>query len=443
MPKLYIVALTALCVSLLSSCERAAQPGPKASQVAPQPASGQPVSTSTASEESTDSEESGDSVELPNDSLLVTDTAGADFTSEDLTAVRSTLEARLNLEQFTATGPATPYGKPCRFYDSTLVRRYTADDVRFAYVRPRLIKIAFAGDDHYVRKVNATAEITRVALLQRGVDGKWHGTVKVTRDTLSIMVTSSVADSTWLVCEKPAHLNGWTSDGSLKPYSAWLPVRSTDTEKMAVVWDDQFNTAKLRQLADSVSRLPAHYVVEGNPEPRMPIVYNDICQYEGCAFGEWLTCDTARIFTEPRSTARTAFVFKRGDRFTAVTADMHVTQAGMVVFKRNVKIEGEGSRYFFTPADTLFPLMYGSEGGGLWYFRGKEAGGDFFFGNGDPDDMGRYANRGYDLVRPIKSQWWVRVRAKDGREGWFVPGANIHGRQPHYEPVPEKCPAKV
>lgn len=440
MPRFYAAALAALAVSIIISCERAAQPAPKASQIAPQPGSGQRASDQLVSINA-EGEESADSVDLPNDSLVVTDTAGADFSSEDLTGVKKTVEAGLNLDQFTASGPSTPYGKPCRFFDTTSARRYSADDIRFAYVRPRLIKIAFAGDDHYVRKVDATAEITRVALFQRGVDGKWHGSVNVTRDTLSILVSSGVADTTWSVCEKPAHFNGWNSDGSVKPYSAWLPVRSADTEKIGVVWDDQFNASKLARLADSVSRLPVHYVVEGNPEPRVPIVYKDICQYEGCAFGEWLTCDTARIFTEPKSTARTAFVLKRGDRFTAVTADMYVKQAGMVVFKRNVKIQGEGSRYYFTPADTLYPLMYGSEGGGIWYFRGKEAGGDFFFGNGDADDVGKYADRGYDLVRPIISEWWVRVRAKDGREGWFIPGDNIYGRQPHYEPMPDKCPA--
>jgi len=54
--------------------------------------------------------------------------------------------------------------------------------------------------------------------------------------------------------------------------------------------------------------------------------------------------------------------------------------------------------------------------------------------------MGRYTERGYDLVRPIKSEWWVRVRAKNGREGWFIPGQNIYGRQPHYEEMPKACP---
>jgi len=440
MPKRNAVVLCAFCILLVTSCDRAAQPVPKATQVVPQPAPGQPAAEEPGSTTAESEMSDGAVVVIPSDSPVVTDTAGTDFSGEDLRAVKSALEARLRSDEFTASGPSTQFGKPCRFFDTTSVRRYTAEDVRFAYVRPRLIKIAFAGDDHYVRRVNADAEITRVALLQRGVDGKLHGAVNVTRDTVSIMVSSSVADTAWSVCEKPAHLNGWTSNGALKPYSAWLPVRSTDTETSAVVWDDQFNTAKLVRLADSVSRLPGDRVVEGNPEPRVPIVYKDICQYEGCSFGEWLTCDTARILTEPITTARTAFVLKRGDRFTAVTGEMHVIQAGMVVFKRNVKIGGEGSTYYFTPADTLYPLMYGSEGGGLWYFRGKEAGGEFFFGNGDPDDVGRDAERGYDLVRPIKSQWWVRVRAKDGREGWFVPGESIYGQQPHYTPVPKSCP---
>jgi len=437
MPNARKIAVAALSALLLSSCERAAQSVQKSTPVSQPAAPGQPVtSAEEAGSEDSDSAEPS----MPSDSLVVTDTAGVDFTPEDLAAVKGTLEAQLHLDEFSATGPPPPYGKPCRFYDTTSVRQYSPGDIRYAFVRPRLIKISFAGDDHYVRMVNATAEITRLGVVQRDVSGRWQGVVGVTRDTLMFLVSSSVEDSTWKVCEKPGHPNGWNADGHDKPLTAWLPLRAVDAEQMAVAWDNQFSTPKLRQLADSVSRLPLNYVVEGNPEPKLPIIYKDICQYEGCSFGEWLTCDTARIFAAPSATAATAFVLKRGERFTAITAEMHVTQAGMVVFHRNVRIQGEGAQYFFTPADTLYPLMYGSEGGGIWYFRGQEGGGDFFFGNGDPDDMGRYTERGYDLVRPIKSEWWVRVRAKNGREGWFIPGQNIYGRQPHYEEMPKACP---
>jgi hypothetical protein len=312
-------------------------------------------------------------------------------------------------------------------------------------VRPRLLKITFAGNDHYVRQVNVVAEITRVALLQRGVDGKWHGAVKVARDTLSFLASSSVQDTTWTVCEKPGHSNGWNGAGSDNPYSAWVPVRATDTDRMAVAWDESFTTPKLRQLADSVSKLPSTYVVEGNPEPRMPMVYKNVCPGEGCSFGEWLTCDTLRVFTAAGDNPKTAFVLRRGDRFTALTGDVHIKQAGKVAFTRNVRVSDEGMNYFFTPADTLYPLLYGGEGGGTWYFRGKESGGFFFFGNADQEstDIPVVAGvSGYVLLRPINSAWWVKVRAKNGQEGWLRPGGSIYGMSPHYEEMPAACPSK-
>jgi hypothetical protein len=434
MLKLYTTATTALYLALLMGCEPTAQPLPKSSPVTPQP-----VSASTGASVGSDS---GDA--SPNDSLVVTDTAGADFTNEDLDAVKSVVQARLQLDQFTASGPAAPYGKPCRFYDTTSVRKYAGTDVRVAFVRPRLIKIIFAGDDQYVRQVNVVAEITRVALLQRGVDAKWYGAVKVTRDTLSMLVSSSVADTTWTVCEKPGHSNGWNAAGSDAPYSPWLPVRALDTDRMAVVWDEGFTTPRLRQLADSVSKLSSTYLVEGNPEPSMPMVYKDVCPGEGCSFGEWLTCDTLRVFTAPADNPTTAFVLHRGDRFTALTGDVHIKQAGMVGFNRNVKVNEEGMKFFFTPADTLYPLLYEGEGFGTWYFRGKESGGFFFFGNADQEsvEIPLVAGvSGYVVLRPIKSEWWVKVRAKDGREGWLRPSGSIFGMSPHYEEMPASCPA--
>ena len=440
MQKLHAVALISLGVALLISCERTAQPAPK-TQVSPQPVSGPLTSTNA------EPEELGESVDaIPNDTVLVvSDTAGADFTLDDLTAVKRVADTRLKLDEFTASGPALSYGKPCRFYDTTSIRRYNGDDLRFAFVRPRLIKISFARDDHYVKVVNVTAEITRVASLRRGVDGKWYGAVTVTRDTLSILVSSSVADSTWTVCEKPAHTNGWNEGGSEKPSSAWLPVRALDTDSMAVAWDEKFTTGTLRQLADSVSKLPFNYVVEGNPEPTMPMVYKDVCPGEGCSFGEWLTCDTLRVFSKAGDNPKSAFLLHRGDRFSALTGDVHIKQAGKVVFQHNVRVDDEGMRFFFTPADTLYPLLYEGEGFGTWYFRGKETGGFFFFGNADQEstDIPVVAGvRGYVVVRPIDSEWWVKVRAKNGREGWLRPGGSIFGMSPHYEEMPASCPGE-
>lgn len=444
MPHVSRIAVAALSALLLTSCERAAQSVQKNSPVSRPAVPDQPLTSVAEPVAAGDS----DSLEpqMPSESLVVSDTAGVDFAPEDLAAVKSTLEAKLHLDEFTATGPATPYGKPCRFYDTTSVREYSPGDIRYAFVRPRLIKMSFAGDDHYVRMVNATAEITRLAVVQRDVSGKWRGAVGVTRDTLVFVVSSSVEDSTWKICEKPGHPNGWKADGHDKPFTAWLPVRAGDAEQIEVLWDHQFSTQKLQQLADSVSRLPVNYVVEGNPEPPMPKIYRDVCPGEGCEFGQWMTCDTLSVFTAAGDQPKTAFLLHRGDRFTAVTGDVHLKQAGKVVFTRNVTVEAEGGKFFFTPADTLYPTLYGGEGFGSWYFRGKESGGFFFFGNADQEatDIPVVAGvTGYVVVRPISSEWWVKVRARNGREGWLRPHGTIYGMSPHYEdPMPKSCPGE-
>ena len=178
-----------------------------------------------------------------------------------------------------------------------------------------------------------------------------------------------------------------------------------------------------------------------NPEPRLPIYYRNLCPGEGCQFGEWLTCDTLRVLSDQNENAKTAFVLHRGDRFTAVTGDEIVTQAGMVVFTRDVKIDEEGIKLEFTPADTLYPLAYTGEGFGTWYFRGKEDESVWFFGNMEPiEGYGHDSKDGYRVVRPSDTEWWVKVRAKDSREGWTIPGGSIYGMAPHYEPVPATCP---
>jgi hypothetical protein len=177
-----------------------------------------------------------------------------------------------------------------------------------------------------------------------------------------------------------------------------------------------------------------------NPEPRVPIYYKDVCPGEGCEFGEWLTCDTLRVLSEPSANAKTAFMLHRGDKFTAVTGDQIVTQAGMVVFTRKVKIDRNEIVLEFTPADTLYPLAYDGEGLGSWYFRGEATGGSWFFGDGLEPAGTPHSGPGWSVVRSIQSQWWVKVRARDGREGWTIPSGSIYGKSPHYEPLPASCP---
>lgn len=440
MTRIQILAL-AVSALALAGCERSAQPTSKAPPVQPKPAA-----TNDAVAPADDSDEGTPDVAdepVGSDTLVVSDTTGSAFTGSDVSAAKRALEARLHLDEFTANAPSPAYATACRPNDTTSLRRYSAGDTRFAFVRPRVVKITLGGDQA-VRLVNVQAEVTRIAVIRRDLNGKWRAANAVTRDTLTFYLRDAEGEGNWTVCEKPAHFEGSNSDGSGKPYAAWLPANAIDADRLGVVWEESLTTAKLRQLADSLSKLPPGFVVEGNPEPKVPIVVKDICPGEGCEFGGWLICDTLRVFADASAKARTAFTLHRGDKFTAVTGDVHITQAGKVVFTRNKRVDvGNHTGFLFTPADTLYPILYEGEGYGDWYFRGKDGGGDFFFGNGDTDGVLGSTGRGYEIVRRIKSDWWVKVRAKDGREGWIVPkGVSIYGRSPHYEPMPDACPSE-
>ena len=426
MPSNYAFA-TLLAALVLSGCEPTARPVAKAPTVA----SKAPVSDTAVKASAVDTADSP-----PVDTLVISDTTGSAFTGGDAGAAMKALESQLRLDQFTTNATVSQYTTACRQEEGSGLRRYTLEDFRIAYVRPRVVKIELVGDP-VVKLVSAKAEVTRLALARRDVNGKWQAAIDVRRDTLSYYVRGTDSGNEWTVCGKPVHSDWGVTGVAQKGYSPWLPINAADAERLGISWDNGYTTAKLRRLADSISRLPASYVVEGNPEPSMPVIFKNICPGEGCSFGEWLTCDTARVYTDASSTAATAFMLKRGERFTTLSGDMHVKRAGMIVFTRNTRVTGESGSYYFTPADTIYPLVYWGEGAGTWYFRGKQSDADFFFGNGfDPD----WDGPGYDNVRGINAEWWVKLRAKDGREGWFVPGDRLYGQSPHYEAIPAACP---
>ena len=207
------------------------------------------------------------------------------------------------------------------------------------------------------------------------------------------------------------------------PVAKAQPIAAPDSPVVAVA-DSPSTTSDIESTEERVA---------GNPEPKVPIYFHNVCPGEGCEFGEWATCDTALVHKEPTEESPIAFVLTPGTRFTAVTGDEIVTQAGKIVFSRPVKSDNPEGPYSFTPADTLYPLVYEGEGYGAWYLHGKRSGGSFFFGNGDAEELGEEPDdAGYTMLRPIHSEWWVKLRTKDGKEGWFIPG-DVRGKAPHYE----------
>jgi hypothetical protein len=160
-----------------------------------------------------------------------------------------------------------------------------------------------------------------------------------------------------------------------------------------------------------------------NTPPRMPWIAKDACQGEGCdTTGLWAACSTIVAVRDKRGDAPPVFTIQPGERFTAITADVHVEQPGIVVFRDTVSNPGdEGGppvdSIRFIPADTLYILNYIGEGYLIWWYRGQADTGYQFWND---EHMSGSFPRSVVSVQSQKSVWWVRVRNTAGTEGWIL-----------------------
>jgi len=176
-------------------------------------------------------------------------------------------------------------------------------------------------------------------------------------------------------------------------------------------------------------RAPRHHHDWGpvnNRPPAMPYIIKNACEGEGCArSGTWAACGDVPARREKRLDAPVVFTIHGGDKFTALTIDLHVEVPGMVVFRHPMSNapEAEGNEIdsiAFTPADTLYLLNSHGEGYLVWWFRGQPGEGYQFWRDIDEDEVTKYPADTAVLVRRPKTIHWVRVRNAAGQEGWIV-----------------------
>jgi hypothetical protein len=162
-----------------------------------------------------------------------------------------------------------------------------------------------------------------------------------------------------------------------------------------------------------------------NTPPPMPYIAANTCQGEGCVrSGTWAACSTLVALQEKQNGAPSVFTIQPGEKFTALTGDVHVEVPGMVVFRDTISspVDERGApadSILFTPADTLYVLNVRGEGYLVWWFRGQAMDG-YQFWAGEPFGVRR--SRPTDpavVVRGPRSVWWVHVRNLAGREGWI------------------------
>jgi hypothetical protein len=157
--------------------------------------------------------------------------------------------------------------------------------------------------------------------------------------------------------------------------------------------------------------------------PRVPAeplphsyVARDACPFECCTYGTWVPRRPLRVYARERDTTRVTFILAVGDSFQAVTGNVHVLRPGIAVARRAFSLEGTDR---VAPGDRIYLLDSAGEGAQHVWYRGRflwTSDEYFYFATDVPKSDPARVTR---LLRDVESEWWVQVRARDGRRGWL------------------------
>ena len=144
------------------------------------------------------------------------------------------------------------------------------------------------------------------------------------------------------------------------------------------------------------------------------------CPFECCRYRTWVVKVDTDILAERRDGAQKRFAVPRGARVMGVTGVVVTTKLGRAVVERETAI-GQG-RITVQPGEEILLLHYKGEGLWKYWLRGKID--EEFIP--DPENCQRSAQRsptlfaqcGVQVTERPETVWWVKIRNRDGREGW-------------------------
>lgn len=171
----------------------------------------------------------------------------------------------------------------------------------------------------------------------------------------------------------------------------------------------------------AVAMLCTPPTLRGQADLEFPLVREGACPGECCVYGAWMALDEIAVFAERRAERDTLFNLAEGELFVAVTGEVHVLEPAVVVVRGPYAAlamrPGETGldSLRFAPGDTVYALDYLGEGFFNLWVDGSTWEVEAFWGT--PDDPPGVDRLAWAETDPV-TEWWVKVRTNDGREGW-------------------------
>jgi hypothetical protein len=162
--------------------------------------------------------------------------------------------------------------------------------------------------------------------------------------------------------------------------------------------------------AIAVALLPA--VATGADSPPAKYVDKGACPFECCTYRAWhMNADTV-AYAGPDENAKVVGHLKAGATVEAITGEVHSTPVRFVVKKPHAE---------YKPGDVLWVYTYLGEGYFKVWRNGAMQEDNLGFSPYGGSPGARCENKKQcwgQLEKELEFSWWVKVRSKEGWEGW-------------------------
>lgn len=146
------------------------------------------------------------------------------------------------------------------------------------------------------------------------------------------------------------------------------------------------------------------------------------CPFECCTYGKWKAEQSTKLLADPKHGSKEVGTIRKGAEVAAITGEVHSYPVEFIVRKKH-------NRY--GPGDLLQVYSYVGEGHFMvWTNEGFVDESLSIGAQGGPtgDECLKATYCWGELRSPLNSVWWVKIKTREGLEGWTNEPDNFSGK---------------